>query len=60
MDQLKRDTCKDYISWDLNCPQYVHIKNRQSLEAIFKRKARRKNKQNLKSLLTFNSNCAIL
>lgn len=48
MDALKRMTCKDYTSWDLNCPQYVTVKNRQKLEAMFKRKARRKMKIELK------------
>lgn len=47
-NELKRRTNKDYTAWDLNVPQYVHIKNRQKLEAIFKRKARRKMKQELK------------
>ena len=47
-DALKKMTNKDYTSWDLNCPQFVHIKNRQTLEVMFKRKARRKMKQNLK------------
>jgi hypothetical protein len=48
MDNLKKDTVKDYTAWDLNCPRYIKIKNRQKLEAIFKRKARRKAKQKLK------------
>lgn len=48
MDALKRMTCKDYTSWDLNCSQHVTIRNRQKLEAIFKRKARRKMKMELK------------
>lgn len=48
MDSLKKDTVKDYTAWDLNCPRYVKVKHRQRLEAIFKRKARRKNKQKLK------------
>lgn len=48
MDDLKKATIKDYTIWDLNCPRFVSIKRRQKLEAIFKRKARRKNKQQLK------------
>ena len=51
MDYLKRLTCKDYTSWDLNCPRIVHIKNRQKIEAMFKRKARRKENEKLKYLL---------
>ena len=47
-NEMKKRTNKDYTAWDLNVPQYVHIKNRQKLEAIFKRKARRKMKQELK------------
>ena len=48
MDNLKRDTVKDYTAWDLNCPRFVRVKGRQKLEAIFKRKARRKAKQRLR------------
>lgn len=48
MDDFKKQTSKDYTSWDLNCPRIVHIKNRQKLEKIFKRKARRKIKQEIK------------
>jgi len=47
-DDLKKKTHKDYTAWDLNVPQTVIVKNRQKLEAIFKRKARRKMKQELK------------
>lgn len=47
MDFMKKATAHDYTAWDLNC-QYIHIKNRQKWEAAFKRKARRKEKQNLK------------
>ena len=46
-DELKKRTNHDYTAWDLNVPQLVFIKNRQKLEAIFKRKARRKMKQEL-------------
>lgn len=52
MDKLKKETVKDYTAWDLNCPRYVNIKNRQKLEAKFKRKARRKLKKDLKKFLT--------
>ena len=48
MDNLKKATVKDYTAWDLNCPRFVKVKHRQKLEAIFKRKARRKRKQQLK------------
>lgn len=51
MDDLKKATCKDYTAWDLNCPQFVQVKNRQKLEAIFKRKARRKLKKALDKML---------
>ena len=47
MDYFKKATCVDYTSWDLNCPQIVHVKNRQKMEAKFKRKARRKLKREL-------------
>jgi hypothetical protein len=48
MDNLKKATVKDYTAWDLNCPRFIKVKHRQKLEAIFKRKARRKSKQQLK------------
>ena len=51
MDYLKKLTCKDYTSWDLNCPRIVHIRNRQKIETMFKRKARRKENEKLKDLL---------
>lgn len=51
MDELKKETVKDYTAWDLNCPRYVTIKNRQKLEAQLKRKARRKFKRNLKKTI---------
>ena len=57
MDALKRMTCKDYTNWDLNCPQYVTVKNRQKLEAMFKRKARRKMKIELKKGIYQNVLC---
>jgi len=47
-DELKKRTHRDYTAWDLNVPQIVIVKNRQKLEAMFKRKARRKMKQELK------------
>lgn len=46
MDDFKKATFKDYSAWDLNC-SVVTVKNRQKLEKIFKRKARRKNKKEL-------------
>ena len=51
MDDMKKATIKDYTAWDLNCPQYIIVKNRQKLEKIFKRKARRKNKKELDKML---------
>ena len=47
-NELKQMTHKDYTAWDLNVPQIVIVKNRQKLEAVFKRKARRKLKQELR------------
>ena len=47
MDDLKKETVKDYTAWDLNC-KCTGIKKRQKLEAIFKRKARHKIKQLLR------------
>lgn len=51
MDYMKKATHKDYTAWDLNCT-CVHAKNKQKLEKIFKRKARRNDKKFLKNLLT--------
>lgn len=51
MDYFKKATCKDYTAWDLNCPQYIQVKNRQKLEAKLKRKARRKLKKELDKYL---------
>lgn len=51
MDKLKKETVVDYTAWDLNT-KWVQVKNRQKLEAKFKRKARRKNKNSLKKVLT--------
>lgn len=47
MDDFKKATVKDYTAWDLNCPHWVLVKNRQKLEKILKRKARRKIKKEL-------------
>jgi len=47
-DEMKKRTNRDYTAWDLNVPRLVFIKRRQKLEALFKRKARRKMKQELK------------
>lgn len=46
-DELKKRTNRDYTAWDLNVPHIVFIKRRQKLEALFKRKARRKMKQEI-------------
>lgn len=48
MNELKLHTHKNYTAWDLNCPRIVHIKNRQKMEAMFKRAARRQMKRELK------------
>ena len=47
---MKKETVIDYTSWDLNT-KCVKVKNRQKLEAKLKRKARRKNKENLRKIL---------
>ena len=51
-NKLKSMTNKDYTAWDLNCPQIVHIRDRQKLEAVFKRKARN---QSLKRISSGNA-----
>lgn len=48
MDKLKKATTRDYTAWDLNAKC---VKNNNTLEHQFKRKARRKDKQSLKRLL---------
>lgn len=48
MDTLKKATIKDYTAWDLNCPRFVRAKGRHKLKAIFKRKARRKEREQLR------------
>jgi len=55
-DELKKRTHRDYTAWVLNVPQIVIVKNRQKLEAMFKRKARRKMKQELKENSNEHSN----
>ena len=47
MNELKKRTHKNYTAWDLNCGRMILVKNRQKLEAKFKRAARRKLKQEL-------------
>ncbi len=47
MDDLKKLTNKSYTATDLNIPQYVHIRNRQKWERIFKKKAKSKLKRDL-------------
>ena len=48
----KKETNYDYTSWDLNCRSVVaHNKSRNRLERVFKRKNRRKVKQNLNAYL---------
>lgn len=49
----KRLTAVDYTAWDLNCRTIVpHTVSRNRTETIIKRKARRKDKKNLKNYLT--------
>lgn len=48
MDNLKKATTKDYTAWDLNCPRVVKPKGGHRLKAIFKRKARRQMKRELR------------
>lgn len=48
MDKFKEKTIIDYTSWDINCPYIARKrKTRQKLINLFKRKARRKLKQEL-------------
>lgn len=49
MDSFKRDTIVDYTCWDLNCRRSIsHHYNPSNIKAMFKRKARRKNKLELR------------
>lgn len=48
MDDFKKGTSKDYTIWDLNCPSVVRPDN--ALRRRFKRKYRRKEKENLKQI----------
>ena len=48
MDELKKRTVKDFTAWDLNCPRVVKPKGGRKLKAMFKRKARRKMKEEIK------------
>jgi hypothetical protein len=51
MDKFKQNTIKDYTAWDLNCPYICRMrKTRNKLRNIFKRKARRKLKVDLKEI----------
>lgn len=59
MDDMKKETVVDYTAWDLNA-KCVQVKNRQNLEAKLKRKARRKNKNSLKKVLTESDNNDII
>lgn len=47
----KKETSKDFTAWDLNCKGVIpHNKRRNRLEAMFKRKNRRKIKKALDKL----------
>ena len=51
-DYFKRLTFVEYTAWDLNCRSIIpHTKARNKTEKIIKRKARRKDKNNLKKML---------
>jgi hypothetical protein len=49
MDALKKETVKDFTAWDLNCPRVVNPRGKHKLKKIFKRKARRKMKKEVKN-----------
>ena len=50
MDEFKRKSVKDYTAWDLNCKQVVpHTPRYNKHEKLFKRKARRKMKKEIKN-----------
>lgn len=57
MDDMKKATITDYSAWDLNS-KWVHVKNKQKFEKIFKRKARRKMKKELDKIIKeeYNNN----
>lgn len=48
MNELKKRTNKNYTAWDLNCPQVVIVRNRQTLEKKFKRAAKHQMRIELK------------
>lgn len=51
-DYFKRLTTIEFTAWDLNCRFVVpHNKRRNKLERILKRRARRRDKKNLKKVL---------
>jgi hypothetical protein len=51
MDDFKKATCRDYTTWDLNCRSICpHDKYDNRFEKKIKRKARRKNKAEIKKL----------
>jgi len=50
MDDFKKETMRDYTAWDLNCPYICkRYKEGRKLIKIFKRKARRKLKRDIKT-----------
>ena len=58
MDKFKKETCVDYTANDLNCRSIVpHNRNKNIMEKLIKRKARRKNKLFLKKYLTKETEC---
>lgn len=50
MDKFKEKTMKDYTSWDIDCKYNTKSWDRrnQKLKSIFKKKARRRLKRELK------------
>ena len=57
MDDFKKATARDYTTWDLNCRSICpHDKYDNRFEKKIKRKARRKNNQELKNYLLTNNN----
>ena len=48
MDYFKEATIQDFTAWDLNVPSIYKPHNYKRAKQVFKRKARRQDKQNLK------------
>jgi len=50
MDDFKKATAPDFTAWDLNVPSIYKPHNRKRAKQEFKRKARRKEKQNFATI----------